>query len=145
LSQRRNYACAVICAIGAILLFVVIILVYLSYQARYRQRLLENQGYLWIIRREIQFFFEQNGRYPNSLDEFRSYALQHNSHIWDKMYIDLTSDKQSDVPEYRELNDKGGYYYDPNTGDIKLNLTRPVKEYLPHYHGRFKDKTPSSW
>ena len=61
------------------------------------------------------------------------------------MYVDLTSEKQSDILEYRKLNDKGGYYYDPNTGEVRLNLTRPVQEYLKWYSGGYKDQVPSSW
>jgi len=59
--------------------------------------------------------------------------------------VDLNSEKKSNIPEYRQLNDKGGYYYDPNTGEVKLNLTRPVHEYLNRYSGKFKDQVPSSW
>jgi len=43
------------------------------------------------------------------------------------------------------LNGKGGFYYDPNTGELRLNLTEPVKHYVPGYKGRYADEIPSSW
>ena len=95
-----------------------------------------------MTRRGIEALYGLNGRYPKSFDEYRKVV---SDSVWDKMFVDLTSEKQSDVPEYRELNDKGGYYYDPNTGEIRLNLTRPVQEYLKFYRGRYKDQIPSSW
>jgi len=117
--------------------------VYVSYQTQHEKRIEATIVYLKALRTSIQVFYNYNGLYPDSLDEFRQW--QHAGDIWQKMYVDLTSEKQSDIPEYRELNDKGGYYYDPNSGEIRLNLTRPVKEYLKWYVGRFKDEVPSSW
>ena len=125
------------------LLFVLIVAAaYLSYESKFEKRIRANQIVLDVTRRGIMTFYEVNGRYPKSFDEYRKWSR---GGFWDKMYVDLTSDKQSDVPEYRQLNDKGGYYYDPNTGEIRLNLTRPVQEYLKWYRGRYKDQIPSSW
>lgn len=146
LAPRKNRACGLIYTLVALLLLMLaLFILYLSYQRPYEDRIRANQGYLSILRTDIQFFLEQNCRYPHSLDEFRLWSQAHGGRIWDKMYVDLNSEKQTDVPDYRELNDKGDYYYDPNTGEIRLNLTRPVKEYLPGYRGRFKDDVPSSW
>ena len=55
------------------------------------------------------------------------------------------SKKTDKVKEYRKLNDEGGYYYDPNTGEVRFNMTRPIKEYLPHYRGKHKDQVLSTW
>ena len=144
--SRETSACGFIYTFIVLLAVVLVVLVlYLSYQRPYEDRIRANQGYLSILRTDIQFFVEQNCRYPHSLDEFRLWSQAHGGRIWDKMYVDLNSEKQTDVPDYRELNDKGGYYYDPNTGEIRLNLTRPVKEYLPGYRGRFRNDIPSSW
>ena len=125
------------------LLFVLLVAVaYISYGSKFEKRIRANKVVLEASRSGIMAFYEVNGRYPKSFDEFRQWSK---GGLWDKMFVDLTSDKQSYVPEYRQLNDKGGYYYDPNTGEVRLNLTRPVKEYLKWYSGEYKDQIPSSW
>ncbi len=130
---------------GAVVLMLLAFAVEISYQTRCEHRIRETKVYIKVVRRDIKFFFENNGKYPDSLDEFRRHVQKHGILIWEKMYVDLKLEKQSAVPEFRELNDKGGYYYNPNSGEIRLNLTRSVKEYLPRYRGRFKDEVPSSW
>lgn len=125
------------------LLFVLLVAaVYIWYQSKCENRIRGTSGVLYVTRKGITIFYDMNGRYPDSIDEYRKWS---GGGVLDKMVVDLTSDKQSKVPEYRQLNDKGGYYYDPNTGEIRLNLTRPVKEYLKFYSGRYKDQVPSSW
>jgi hypothetical protein len=110
-----------------------------SYERYCRGRILVLQVNFKTMRTAIEMYYKENAQFPASIMDIRTYIAS------DKMYVDLTSDKQSNVPEYRELNDKGGYYYDPNTGDVRLNLTRPVREYLKFYSGSYKDQVPSSW
>jgi hypothetical protein len=125
------------------LLFVLLVAaVQVWYDSKCENRIRGIRVTLSMTRRGIEALYELNGRYPKSLDEYRKVV---SDGVWDKMIVDLTSDKQNDVPEYRQFNDKGGYYYDPNTGEVRLNLTRPVKEYLRFYSGRYKDQIPSSW
>jgi hypothetical protein len=97
------------------------------------------------LRFGIHIFKEENGRYPKSLVELRGFLENADKNYWFEMYIDLTSKKTNKVKEYRKLNDEGGYYYDPNTGEVRFNMTRPIKEYLPHYRGKRKDQVPSTW
>ena len=126
----------------ALLFVLIVVYVQVDHDSKCGNRIKVIKVYLEATRKGIQVFFENNGRYPDSFNEFRKLSR---GGVWNKMIVDLTSDKQSNVPEYRQLNDKGGYYYDPNTGEIRLNLTRPVKEYLKWYNGRYKDQIPSSW
>lgn len=126
----------------ALLFVLIVVYVRVEYDSKCNNRIKVIKVYLGATRKTIQIFFENNGRYPDSFNEFRKW---NRGSVWDKMIVDLTSDKQSEVPEYRQLNDKGGYYYDPNTGEVRLNLTRPVKEYFKRYNGRYKDQIPSSW
>jgi len=131
--------------LAVIILFVVIIYKEFSYEKKIYNRIYTTTSFLTTLRINILLFYEVHERYPNSLDELRRSLQANNNSELDELYVDLTSDMQRNVPEYRELNDKGGYYYDPNTGEIKLNLTRPVKEYLPEYYGRLKNDIPSEW
>jgi hypothetical protein len=125
------------------LLFVLLLAAaYTTYGSKCENRIRGTRGILSVTRKGVKIFYDMNGRYPDSIDEYRKWS---GGGVLDKMIVDLTSEKQSYVPEYRQLNNKGGYYYDPNTGEIRLNLTRPVKEYLMWYSGRYKDQVPSSW
>jgi hypothetical protein len=126
----------------ALLFVLILVYVQVDYDSKCGNRIKFIKLRLGAARKSIQVFFENNGRYPDSFNEFRIWSK---GGEWNKMIVDFTSDIQSDVPEYRQLNDKGGYYYDPNTGEIRLNLTRPVKEYLKWYKGRYRDQIPSSW
>lgn len=144
LASRKSSPYAYLIA-GALVFVLVVAIGQVWYQSKCKNRLRATRVYLGATRESIQAFYEYKGRYPDSLDEFRRCAQAGGSGVWEKMLVDLTSDRQSDVPEYRELNDKGGYYYDPNSGEIRLNLTRPVSEYFKWYRGPLKDEVPSSW
>jgi len=116
-------------------------------QRRFEARLMTIKVSLSYLHNASEVFFNENGRYPDSFNELRRICVDRlgKDSYYAKMYIDLTSDRTSEVPEYRELNDKGGYYYNPNTGQVRLNLTRRVKEYLPGYRGWLSDQIPSTW
>ena len=127
-------------------LMLVVFAVKVEYNNRCTNRIAVIKILLGSIRKSNQAFRERNGRYPESLNELRRYIRNKRGDLRaPSMYVDLNSERQSDVPEYRQLNDKGGYYYDPNSGEIRLNMTRPVKEYLKWYSGSYKDQIPSSW
>jgi hypothetical protein len=108
------------------------------YQRQCRDRISTTRTELDIMRKSIEIILDEKGHYPNSLNEVKLF-------LRGSYYVDFKLKRQNDFQEYRELNDKGGYYYDPNTGKIKLNMTRPVKDYMPSYQGAFKDEIPSEW
>ena len=48
--------------------------------------------------------------------------------------------------EYIELNGHGGFYYNFNTGEVKLNVIKPLKEYLWLYFlAKNGNEIPSDW
>jgi hypothetical protein len=100
---------------------------------------------LWNLRMAIKLLHHNNGRYPESIAQVLSLMREGDSGNWDRFHVDLTSDRQEAIPEYRELNNKGGYFYDPNSGEIRLNLTRPVRSHLPWYSGRYAGEVPAAW
>ena len=153
LASRRKalYAHRVI---GALLLsaLVVVVLLELDRHREHREQHYEHR--LTIIKASLRYldnasvvFFDEHGRYPISFDELRRACEDRvgKGSYYTKMYVDLTSDMTNEIPEYRELNGKGGYYYDPNSGQVRLNLTRPVEEYWPGYRGWLHDTIPSTW
>ena len=142
--RKQSYIFVIIIALAFVLIGFTI---KTEYDNRCEERILVIRVHLNSLRDNIKHFFKQNGRYPNSLNEYLQYAQAQNQDKSQKikLYVDLSSKETSEIPEYRELNDKGGYYYDPNNGVIRLNLTRPVKEYLKWYRGELKDEIPSTW
>ena len=136
-----------VCVIGALLLLLLgTVGLRFWLNTRFDDQIRAVRGQVLAARRCIQLFSEINGRLPESLEEFRRWWHEEDTRSIRKMYVDLLSDRREDVSEYRELNDRGGYFYDPRTGEIRLNLMRTVKEYLPWwYSGAFKNEIPSSW
>jgi len=122
-----------------------VFLVRVWYRDRCEDRIDAIKINLKTLRRYVSFLYEKHGIYPDSFAQLRGSLIQSGSGNWDRLYVDLASDRQAEVPEYRELNNKGGYYYDPNRGEIRLNLTRPVREYLRWYGGSYADQIPSHW
>ena len=141
--KSRPYAYAIVAGV----IFSLVIVVYInSYTKHCERRFVRIQATLKHLRASILLFSRENGRYPDSLSELAQFCKDFGGNeSWFKMYVDLSSDKRSEIQEYRKLNDTGGYYYNPENGEVRLNLTRPVNEYLPHYQGGFKDQVPSSW
>jgi hypothetical protein len=141
--KSRPYAYAIITGVVISLLIVSYIN---SYTKRCEKRFFQIQVTLKHLRTYIYLFSREKGRYPDSMNELEQFCKDFGGNeSWFKMYVDLSSDKRSEISEHRKLNDKGGYYYDPKKGEVRLNLTRTVKEYLPRYRGRYEDKVPSSW
>lgn len=133
--------------LGFLLILIVVIWGDRIYYRKCNDQIAGIKAILSDTRKKIDYFHRINGRYPESLSEFRQVANEGYPYFssLDKMYINLTSKRQKNVPEYRELNNKGGYYYNPNTGEIRLNLAKPVREYIPFYYGKFKNQIPSEW
>jgi hypothetical protein len=145
MSSKKSspYAYAIIAGVVLSLLIVAYIN---SYNKNCERRFVGIQATLKYLRANILIFSREKGRYPDSLSELEKFCKDFGGReSWFKMYVDLSSDKKSEIPEHRELNDKGGYYYDPEKGEVRINLTRTVKEYLPRYQGRYEDTIPSSW
>ncbi len=52
---------------------------------------------------------------------------------------------QRNSKEYDVLNGEGGWYYNKETGEVKLNITKPVKDYVQAYVGEIGNEIPSDW
>lgn len=96
-----------------------------------KQRCLGTKGELHRIRSTLQHYYESKHRYPNSLTELQTYVLQN----LDKpiLVTDLTeyiTSEEGNAQESIVLDGSGGWYYDKATGEVRLNITKPVKYYL---------------
>ena len=99
-----------------------------------------------LIRSKIERFYKNKDRYPDSLKELEE-------------YIEITTESEDNIISFKEhfsniegvateskiLNGEGGWYYDKTNGEIKLNLTQPIKHYKPNYRGKYRNEIPSDW
>ena len=92
----------------------------------YRWRLQPTINNLVLSRRSIQLFTEQNGRFPDSVHELWEYWDNHpEGREWRGRSNESISAKRNST-ESSVLNGTGGLYYNPKTGELKINLTKPL-------------------
>jgi len=102
--------------------------------------------FLAVGRGHINGFKKHKGRYPNSLAELEQYIVQNQELGFKKLsFIEYYSDPKGNSQEFDLLNGEGGWYYNKKTGEVKLNLTKPVKCYLRFYFGKYRNEVPSDW
>jgi hypothetical protein len=126
--------------------FIVLVLLWSSTQAAPKQ-------YQWTLvslqrlRSGIQIFKDENGRYPATLSELNT--LSSNSGGEKSEYgenMEFISSMDGCNIEYDNLNGAGGWYYNCKTGEVRVNLTKPLKEYFKDcYDITIRYKIPSDW
>lgn len=132
--------------ITTLLLFIVGVLLVSNINHSYRLRIRGAQVMLLFGRRSIRLFAEQNGRFPDSLDELNEYGKKFSDKIdWYFPSRESISGKPSNSREHSVLDGTGGLYYNSKTGELKLNLTRPLKSYWRFCLGEKRDKVPADW
>ena len=81
--------------------------------------------------------------FPDSLDEFNEYGSKFRDELnWYCRPKDLITGNST---EHSVLDGTCGLYYDPNNGDMKLNLTKPLKGYWIFYFGEKRNDVPADW
>ena len=112
----------------------------------YYSRMRSTKANLLISRQSIHFFYELNGRFPSSLYELDEYVKEFPDKI--KVYIppyEGISSRELSRSEHNVLDGTGGVSYDPNTGELKINLTKPLKSYWPFYFAEGRNEVPADW
>ena len=102
MSSKKSspYAYAIVAGVVLSLLIVAYIN---SYNKNCERRFVGIQATLKHLRASVFLFSEENGRYPNSLSELEKFCKDFGGiESWFKMYVDLSSDKKSEIPEHRE-------------------------------------------
>ena len=116
----------------------------------YPQRLLSIRFNLRFSRESIRLFFEQTGHFPESLQEMNEYAKKGKKYRdkidWRSPPMECISrNHRLNSSEHSVLDDTGGLYYNPKTGVLKVNLTKPLKSYWRFYSGERRDEVPADW
>jgi len=101
--------------------------------------------FLNFSRENIRLFADQTGRFPESLQELNEYAERHSKIYWTGAPREYISGRHPDSSEHADLDGTGGLYYNPKTGVLKVNLTKPLKSYWRFYFGKRRDEVPADW
>lgn len=103
----------------------------------------------WLSRASLQSsilkYKELMGRYPESLKEIKAYTQGNDAfHLRSETKEYISVEEGSDE-EHSVLNGEGGWYYNKETGEVKVNLTKPLKYYFEHYYMLDREAIPSEW
>jgi len=137
-----------------ILLVVGVGLVIVNNEVRsYPRRLRITRRNLTFGRESIRLFAEHTGRFPESLREMNEYSKKGKKYRdkinWRFQPMEAISSDNPYNPsissEHGVLDGTGGFYYNPKTGILKVNLTKPLKSYWRLYTGERKDEVPAEW
>jgi hypothetical protein len=94
----------------------------------------------------IGVFNESEGRYPDSLSELETYAeRQPEKNLRQGRLQEYISSELGSEAESATLNGKGGWFYDNTTGELRVNLTKPLRTYFKYYYHRGRNDIPSDW
>lgn len=97
-------------------------------------------------RNNIAIFEKKERRYPKSLKELKGY-IEENPDLGfvELRLVENILSKEDNNKEYRVLNGEGGLFYNRDNGEIKVNLTKPVKHYKKLYFAKYRNEIPSDW
>ena len=111
--------------------------------AHYGSTIRDQKWNLRFIRRSIDLYAEQNRKFPDSLDQLNEYGTKFRNEIaWYCPPKELITKNST---EHSLLDGAGGLYYDPKSGTLKLNLTKPLRSYWWLYFGEKRDEIPADW
>ena len=131
----------------AILLFLTVFLIvrYSGYDP-HQKELEWTRVSLLSYRQHIKSFHETNSRYPDSLLELSEYVRGKGARSERLDLKEHISTPTGCLEEHPVLDGTGGWYYDKETGTIKVNLTERLKVYFNRYFVLSKrNQIPSEW
>ncbi|MGA1825366.1 MAG: hypothetical protein ACMUIP_11970 [bacterium] len=129
-----------------ITLILSILFVFANFSVNIDRRVIFTKRNLDLLRKNIEIFKDITGRNPNSLLEIVQYAKNNpKNKLFKKKFKEFISDKNGNLCEYGVLNNKGGWYYNKITGEVKVNLINPIKYYLYFYFNDNREDIPSNW
>lgn len=111
---------------------------------RFEKRVMRTQRNLRIMRERITDLHNTRGAYPASLEDAGMIRDPNGveRRVARREYITSMDGCNT---QSKELNGAGGWCYDPNTGMMRVNVNRPLKEYLWFYFGPERNERPSDW
>ncbi len=130
-----------------ILLFVIIMVVFNDADSIYKHRVDGTKFSLYYLRSMIICYNKEEGIYPKSLAEMQNYFNEKKTNSFRNNNSEYISSKDGCDKEFDSLDGNGGWYYDNNTGLVKVNITKPVNYYLQSksWFCSSDDEIPSEW
>ena len=136
--SRRNTLLVV-----ALVLLLIGLVLELNDYGMSEKRVYGTKGHLRLYREVIQQFKEEKDVYPSVLKDAIEFSTQQGQVTLETGEY-ITAAKGNDG-QYGELNGKGGWYYNSDTGEVRVNVTVPVKSHLKLYLGKERNEIPSEW
>ncbi len=132
------------------LLSLVVILCFLHVEdiTTYDEALHTTKWNLVRARSGVKWFEGKTDRLPSCLCEINAYARSNKNDpniLMTIRFLENLSSSGGIDREYDALSGDGGWFYDPNTGEVRVNLTKPVKHYLKFYFGKERNEIPADW
>jgi hypothetical protein len=91
----------------------------------------------------IEQFKERQERFPESISELKGFIKDKNE-FNSRRFMEFISDANGLEKESSILDNSGGWYYNKENGELKVNLTMPLKQYFKNCRYR-KDEIPANW
>ena len=135
----------VFCIVAVIVfVFTFILIRYFSVNP-YQLRLSSTCVSLVHLRGSLKHYKEEVGEFPESLTEMEQHYDGHDSYSFklNKEYI--SSYEEGSNQEFNTLNGKGGWYYNKETGEIVINIDKPLKSCFDHYYYSNRNEVPADW
>lgn len=110
----------------------------------YKKRILWTRVSLNLLRGGIESYKNEVGEFPGSLSEMKDYYDNHDSYTF-KLRNEYISCEEGLSKEYSLLNGEGGWYYNKETGEITVNIDKPLKDCFEHYYYSNRNEIPSEW
>lgn len=132
--------------VAVVILVIGVVIIVKVNQSFYWDCIRTTKTNLMFSRKSIRLFAEQNGRFPKSLVELNEYGKKYRDKI--QLYCIPSESISKSSPDYSEhsvLDGTGGLFYNPETGELKANLTKPLKHYCRFYFGEKRNEIPSTW
>lgn len=119
----------------------------ITHPADRSQRIIDTQLNLRDLEKDLEIYIRLEKKYPESLSKMYEYIASYSEAKFraEKVGSEYISIEKGTDKEFSELNGKGGWYYNKQTGEVRVNLTKPVKKYLKFYFGWDHDEIPSEW
>jgi hypothetical protein len=140
--QHKRALFTVFCVVAFSVVFVV---VRIANSDPYALRKKQTFGDLFRLRHNIEMFKESKGQYPLSLSDIQTNAGKIPAIIHPENTKEFISSEEGNGKEYHDLNGHGGWYYNCSSGDVRINLTKPLKSYFRFYFKGDRNEIPSEW
>ena len=105
-----------------------------------------------VIRDTLKNYKSEYDEWPESISVLEEYFWKIQSpnssnpqFLIKRGFVEYISNQKGCGEKHENLDSSGGWYYNNETGEIKVNINKPLKDYFLFYWGIYKDEIPSKW